>query len=219
MTKVVFIPLVLIFLLAATAPSPAQPTSATDVAVNEAVMRQAYTIELRQKLADAKSDVARGDLPGAAKLYEEAYTLTQQIGSGIDAETAQTISGLVAVRLELARRAQSRNDLHEADTEVGRVLKIEPQNAAALAFKKQNDQMIAAMRGHVPDAQTLEQVPAVTNEKVDAGTLAQDGKLLYEMGKFEETEVKLNAALKLDPDNKGALYYLCLLYTSPSPRD
>ncbi len=65
------------------------------MAVNEAVLRQANTIVLRQKLAEAKNAVAHGDLPGAAKIYEDAYTLVQQIGSGIDAETAQTISGLV----------------------------------------------------------------------------------------------------------------------------
>ena len=44
-----------------------------------------------------------------------------------------------------------------------------------------------------------------------AATLVQDGKLLYEMGKFEEAGVKLNQALKLDPDNQGAFYYLNLV--------
>ena len=66
---------------------------------------------LRQKLEDAKAAVARGDLAGAAKLYEEPYALVDQIGSGIDAETAQTISGLVSTRLELARQAQDTGDL------------------------------------------------------------------------------------------------------------
>ena len=39
----------------------------------------------------------------------------------------------------------------------------------------------------------------------------RDGKLLYEMGKFEEAEVKLQQALKLDPLNQGAFYYLSLV--------
>src|SRR5262249_36826085 len=150
---------------------------------------------LRQKLADAKSAVARGDLPLAAKLYEDAYTLTQSIGSGIDAEKAQTISGLVSVRMELARRAQGNGDLREADNQVNRVPKVAPQTPAAIAFKKQNDQMIAAMKGKVPDTQTLEQVPAIVKDKTDAGTLVQDGRLLYEMGKLEEAEVKFKEAL------------------------
>ena len=85
------------------------------MAVNRAVMDQANTILLRQKLEDAKAAAARGDLPGAAKLYEDAMALVNQIGSGIDAETAQTISGLVDTRLELARQAQHNGDYLAAD--------------------------------------------------------------------------------------------------------
>jgi hypothetical protein len=149
MTKAVSLSLGLILLLAATAPGLAQ-TSPADTAVNEAVLRQANTIILRQKLQDAKNTALRGDLPGAAKLYEDAYTLVEQIGSGIDAEKTQTISGLASTRLALARRAQSAGDLHEAATQVGRVLKVDPQNSAALAFKKDNDKLIASMRGKKP---------------------------------------------------------------------
>ena len=142
MTKAVPLSLGLILLLAATAPVPAQ-TSPADTAVNEAVLRQANTIILRQKLLDAKNTAARGDLPGAAKLYEDAYTLVEQIGPGIDAEKAQTISGLASTRLALARQAQSQGDLHEAATQVNRVLKVDPQNPDALAFKKKNDALLA----------------------------------------------------------------------------
>jgi hypothetical protein len=131
MTKAVSLSLGFIFLLAAVATAPAQ-TSGTDTAVGEAVLRQADTIVLRQKLADAQSASLRGDLPGAAKFYEDAYTLVGQIGSGIDAEKAQTVSGLISTRLELARQAQGVGDLHEADTEVNRALKVDPQNPPAL---------------------------------------------------------------------------------------
>ena len=183
----------------------------TDIAVNEAVLRQANTIVLRQKLMEAKNAAAHGDLPAAAKFYEDAYSLVQQIGSGIDEETAQTVSGLVSMRLELARQAQRQGDLREAGTQVSRVLKVDPNNPAALAFKKQNDQMLAAMRGQMPDEATLQQVPYIVNDKTEASTLVRDGKLLYEMGKFDEAEVKLSEALKLDPDNEGAFYYMSLV--------
>jgi hypothetical protein len=209
MTKAVLLPLGFLFLLAAA--SPAQTNSAADMAVNRAVIDQANTILLRQKLEDARGAASRGDLTGAAKLYEDAKTLVDEIGSGIDAETAQAISGLAASRLELARRARHDGDLHEADTQVMRVLKVDPHNAAALAFKKENDQIIAAMKGRMPSASTVEQIPLVANDKTAAGTLVQDGKLLYEMGKFEEAETKLKQALKLDPDNEGAFYYLNLV--------
>ena len=94
MTKAVPFSLGFIFLLATVVTLPAQ-NSATEVAVNEAVLRQANTIVLRQKLADARSASSRGDLPAAAKYYEDAKSLVDQIGSGIDAEKGQTISGLV----------------------------------------------------------------------------------------------------------------------------
>ena len=110
MTKAVSLTLVFIFLLAAAAPLRAQSGGAAD-AVNQAVLRQAYTIQLRQKLVDAKSATARGDLTLAAKDYEDAYAYVQQIGSGIPAETAQTISGLTSTRMQLARQDQGNRDL------------------------------------------------------------------------------------------------------------
>jgi tetratricopeptide (TPR) repeat protein len=210
MTKAAPLSLGFILLLAAAAMLPAQ-TSPTDAAVNEAVLRQANTIILRQKLLDAKNTAARGDLPGAAKLYEDANTLVEQIGSGIPEEKAQTISGLVSTRLTLARQEQGRGNLREADTQVSRVLKVDPQNAAALAFKKNNDRLLASMRGKMPDEATVQQIPYIANDKTEAGTLLQDGKLLYEMGKFDEAEVKLKEAIRIDPDNAGAFYYMNLV--------
>ncbi len=211
MRKAVSLSLGFILLAVSAATSPAQTNSPEDMAVTEAVLRQANTIVLRQRLVDAKSAAARGDLVGAAKLYQEAYGLVQQIGSGIDVETAQTISGLASTRLTLARQAQSQGKFHAADAEVIQVLKVDPQNAAALSFKKENDQMLAAMKGKMPDQATEQQVPYLVNDKTDAGTLVRDGQLLYEMGKLEEAETKLNEALKLDPDNAGAFYYLNLI--------
>jgi tetratricopeptide (TPR) repeat protein len=206
MIKAASLSLGFILLLAGAASLPAQ-TSPTDEAVNEAVLRQANTIILRQKLIEARNAAERGDLPGAAKLYEDANTLVDQIGSGIPEEKAQTISGLASTRLTLARQAQSNGDLHEAATQVDRVLKVDPKNPEAQAFKKKNDALLASMRGKMPDDATLQQMPDITRGKTEAGTLVRDGKLLYEMGKFDEAEVKLKEAIRLDPDNEGAFYY------------
>jgi tetratricopeptide (TPR) repeat protein len=175
------------------------------------VIDQANTILLRQKLEDARAAAARGDLRGAAKLYEDAKALVDQIGSGINAETVQTISGLSATWLELARQAQRAGDLPEAAADVNRVLKVDPHNAAAIAFKRENDKIVSDLKGRIPDPATMERIPQVANDKTAAGTLVQDGKLLYEMGQFPEAEIKLNQALKLDPDNEGASYYLDLV--------
>ncbi len=44
--------------------------------------------------------------------------------------------------------------------------------------------------------------------------LVQDAKLLYEMGKWDEAEVNLKAALVLDSENAAAKYYLGLVQTT-----
>ena len=169
------------------------------MAISRAVEDQANTIVLRKKLEDAKDTAGSGDFVGAAKLYEDAYAVSQQIGSGVDVETAQTIAGLAATRLALARMAQSQGDLREADAQVSRVLKVDPNNADAIAFKKQNDQMVVDMRGKMPDAPTLERRDAAQKEKIQAATLVQDAKVLYESGKLEEAEAKLKNTRPLLP--------------------
>ena len=40
------------------------------------------------------------------------------------------------------------------------------------------------------------------------GQLVQDGKLLYQVGKLDEAEAKLNQVLAIQPDNQAAQYYL-----------
>lgn len=190
-------------------PSPGNAQdNAASLAINEAVKRQADTIVLRQKISEAKALAQRNDVIGAAKTYQEAVSLAQEIGpAGIEAESQQAISGLTTASLSLAKDAQSRGDYLEAATRVQQVLKADPKNPQAVAFKAQNDQMIAATKGRRPDPATLEMIPAINKQKTDAATSVQDAKLLYEMGKLDEADEKLAQALKLDPDNTGAYYY------------
>src|SRR5580658_1235789 len=99
MTKAVLLPITCILLVTASA-APAQTTSSSSdasAAVNEAVMRQADVIVLRQKLDAANSAVQQKDFTAAAKLYQDAYNLVQTIGPGIQQEASQTVSGLVSV--------------------------------------------------------------------------------------------------------------------------
>ncbi|HTR43995.1 MAG TPA: M56 family metallopeptidase [Pseudomonadales bacterium] len=49
------------------------------------------------------------------------------------------------------------------------------------------------------------------DKKQQAAALANDGQMLYEMGRLEEAQAKLKAALALDPENKTAQYYLNLI--------
>jgi tetratricopeptide (TPR) repeat protein len=218
MTKAAFISLGLAALVVFPAAVFAQDTPAA-AAVNEAVMRQANTIVLRQKLSDARAVEQRGDLANAAKLYQESVALAEEIGSGIDAETQQAVAGLVATRLTLAREAQSGGDLREANAQVVQALKADPKNNAAIAFKDRNDQMLVAMKGRLPDEATMQAVPVVEAQKTAAGTLLHDGILLYEMGKYNEAEIKLTQSTQLNPDNTGAFYYLNLIQQAKLSRD
>lgn len=209
MTKAASITLGLV-LLGASAVQVRAEASATDLAIKQAVQRQADTITLRQKLEAAKAAEGRKDLVAAAQVYEEAYKLVQSIGdASIPAERAATIEGLTRVRLELARAAQKRGEYLEAQTHGTRVVKVDPKNEAGQAFMRENDRILKEMQGRLPDQATVDKVSGeVAKDKVNAGTHVQNGRLLLEAGRIDEAEKELKEALKLDPENATAFYFL-----------
>src|SRR2546427_3673445 len=199
-----------LFLLLASTSLMAQPAAA-DSATDEAVRRQAAIIMLRQRLAEAKVALDKADLVGASERYERAYELVQTIGVGIDPEFQETVSGLATVRLALAKQAQQRGRFGEADLHVKRVLTVDPKNEIALRFKKENDKALDALKGRVPSRELQALLPEVEKQRINTSTLVQDGKVLYEMDRMDEAEVKLKQAVKQDPDNQMAFYYLTLI--------
>jgi len=210
MIKAATLSLALILLLTAAAVTSAQ-TSPEEAAVNEAVYRQANRIPLGQRLAEARAAQERRALASTAKMYDDAWELVLKIGSGVDAERDQTVAGLTAVRMELARAAQGHGDYKEARTQVDDVLRVDPASAMAIEFKIGNEKLLAEQRGMIPSEEVRSQVPAIIEERVKAITLVQDGKLLFEMNKLDEADAKLKMALKQDPHNEAALYYLNLV--------
>src|SRR5437667_1204086 len=200
----------LFLLLASTTSLMAQPAAA-DSATDEVVRRQAAIIMLRQRLAEARVALDKADLVGASERYERACELGQTIGVGIDAESQETISGLATVRLALAKQAQQRGRFGEADLHVKRVLTVDPKNEVALRFKKENDKALDALKGRVPSREVQALLPEVQKQKINTATLVQDGKVLYEMDRMDEAEAKLKQAVKEDPDNQMAFYYLTLI--------
>lgn len=200
-----------IFLLVATAPwLPAQSAS-TELAVQEAVKRQAERVQLRKNLVEARAAANRGDLVNAAKTYDACWALVEDIGPASRPEAKQTVIGLTEVRMKLAREARSRGDLRDAEEQVKDVLRVNPTDPEAVAFERQVSQMIEAQRGQVPSLDVQEKVKGIENEKIQAQTLVQDGRLLYELGKYDEAAAKLKEALKVDPSNSAALYYAKLV--------
>ena len=188
---------------------PGDPVAiATDVAIR----READTVTLRKKLALAQSARLRNDLAGAAKLYQDCYQLTEKIGAEpVQLEREQTVAGLSYVLMQLANQAQNQQNYREADKDVTLVLAADPQNQMALEFRRKNKALLDAQAGTIPSIEQLDRIPDLRSNEVRVATMVQDGKFLFEAGKIDEAEVKLNKALEEDPQNVAAYHYLQLI--------
>jgi Flp pilus assembly secretin CpaC/tetratricopeptide (TPR) repeat protein len=183
----------------------------SDMAAFEASRRQEALILLHRTLASASDARQRGELNDAVRLYEEAYRWVEIIGAGIQDETRETIEGLANVRIELARRSQRRNDFQQANLHLNRVLAIDPLNQEAIRLKRENDRALQALAGRVPSPEVLALAPEAEAQRIQARTHVQNGKALYEMGRIPEAESELRQAVRLDPENQAAYYYLKLI--------
>ncbi len=196
----------LLLLLAAVPPAMAQ--SPSQVAEEESVRRQEKLILLRNTIKAGQAAATAKDYQAASKLYEDAWTLSEQLGAAAEAERAQVRTGLSDARLKLAEAASKRGDYREANIQVTRALKVDPNNKAAQSFKTENDKELANLVGKLPSEEALAQIPAQKQQDIKAATLSQDGKLLYEAGKFDDAEKLLLQAKEIQPDNRTANYYL-----------
>ena len=119
----------------------------SQVADEEAIRRQEKASLLRKTLEGAQAAVSQKDLKSAAKLYEDAWAITEVLGASVQTERRQTAEGLSAVRLQLAIAAQRDGDAREADVQVSRALKVNPGYAVARAFKQDNDKRLDDLQG------------------------------------------------------------------------
>lgn len=191
---------------------PAQNLSPTEVAEQEAIRRQEATIRLRQKLTQAQAAQRSGDLVLASKTYEEAYALVQSIGNvGIDAETQQVVQGLTEVLLKRAQQAEKEKNYAQADSFANRAVIINPKSAEAVAYRKSLNEKIQAQQGRIPSLAAQAIIPEVRTNMIKNATLVQDGRLLWEMGRYDDSEKVLEQAIKADPNNQSAFYYLSLV--------
>ena len=71
--------------------------------------------------------------------------------------------------------------------------------------------------GQFPGGTASSVAPSETER--ESSTLVQDGKLLYEAGKLQESEAKLQDALKKNPNSEAAFYYLNLDQQARFDRD
>ena len=185
--------------------------SAIDDAIVESTRREAYRRELTLKLADAQAFQKKGDFYSTARLYDDCLVLVGKIGPTVEKEQQQALQGMITVRLQLAEQAMRRGDFDEADQHAERILKDDPKNDPAVNFKKVNLQARVNNEGRMPNKKTIEEIPGYYKERIQTDKLVQDGKLLYEAGRYDEAEAKLRLAMKQDPQNRGAVYYLDLV--------
>jgi len=198
-------------LVASSAPLFAQ-TTPTDAAVTEAVRREYDTKVLQQTLQRAQEARVRGDLLTASKFYEEAWKLVQKIGPGnLGSETQATIQGFAEVNLTLAKGAQQRKDYYEAGLRIARVLKVDPNNPEAREMKRANDKLLDETAGTRPSKELVQQVPNWHKDHIAIQTKTRDAVLLFENGKYDEAEEKLNQVLEAEPGNPAAAYYASLI--------
>lgn len=195
----------------ATLPLRAQDPSAAQTVMDEGVRRQEAAKLLTRKLADADRDLSAGRVSDAARRYDEAVDLAAKVGPTAGAEAQQAATGVVSTRLQLAQRAQSRGYLNEAEAHVVRVLKVDPANTEAAALKQQIDATLARRKGLVPSPDAVSQLPAIEQRRLEVATLVQDGRLFWEAGDIEKAEERLRLALKEDPSNGPANYYMKLV--------
>ena len=183
-----------------------------------AVRREEKAIVLRKTLEAAATAAKQGDLTSAAKAYEDAWNLTEELGSSVEKERNLTIEGFTSTRLALAYNAAKAGEYKEADLQVKRLLKVDPNHIKAKNFKRENDQRLANLVGRVPSEEALSHVGPDKTNKLTAAIAVQDGKLAFEMGHFDRAEAKLQEAIKLDPDNGPAYQYLNIIRESKYTR-
>src|SRR5262249_43403889 len=78
-------------------------------------------------------------------------------------------------------------------------------------MKHLNDKAMVEQQGLVPDVETQARIPTIQKEKVNINTQVQDARVLFEMGKMKEAKAILKEAIKQDPQNQAAYYYLNLI--------
>jgi tetratricopeptide (TPR) repeat protein len=181
-----------------------------EAASAEAVRRQAKQIQLRKTIDEARLAKSRGEIALAIQKYEGAWTLAQEL-LNVGPERQEIVDELLPIRLDLAKQAQSRGDLAEADTQIKNALRLDPTNDAARKAKAENDQRIVDQRGKVPSEKVTSRTEDFRNERIQTSTLVQDARFLIEMGRLDEAEKLLKQAAKSDPESRAAFYYLDLI--------
>ncbi len=189
----------------------AQAQNDPAVAAEVAVRRQEQLIKARENLAQARTAEARKEILYASQQYNKALELVQGIGAMGDLERNEAVAGLSRTTLMLADDAMGRGNFTEAKLHIDRVLKVDPNNQLAQQMREQNDRLMEDNKGKVPHPWAEDTLAKAETNHIEVARYVQDAKLYYETGNLKEAEEALRRAIRMEPDNKGAHYYLDLL--------
>jgi len=213
MKNLVISSLCIAILLPCTLPLHAQKAN-TDVAVDESVRREALQRDLDAKLIQAADAQKRGAINESARLYTDALNLAKKIGKsgpGSEGQFLAALDGFTNTRLMLAEQAQRVSDYTAAEDQFATILRENPNDQQIIALRKANEALRVKTAGLRPTPAAIAQIPAIVTNKVEASALAQNCKMFFEAGRINEAETFARQALKLDPSNAAASYYLKLI--------
>ncbi|MEW6304548.1 MAG: hypothetical protein AB1705_13815, partial [Verrucomicrobiota bacterium] len=212
-----------ILFVAQPSPVPAKPvlpkpqsSSSVDpsqAAADEALRRANATTTLLQTLVRARDARRRSQLDEAAGHYEHCLRIVQQLGGArVEDEAKEAREGLEYVRIKLARELAEKLNFDEADQQMQALLQYVPDSQRGREYREYNRQVAAAHKGRIPSADVRAQAAQAQETKARVGTLVADGKLLYELARLDESEARLKEAIRLDPANQAAYYYMRLIH-------
>jgi len=183
------------------------------IAEEEALRRQERRLVMEANISRAMRLQKEKDYANAAKLYEEAISHAKLLG-GVDAVQRQyqeALVGLVESRLQIALALQEKYDFKSAAAEVEKLAPFDRNNKEVEEFKRFNAQVEEAHRGRLPSAQVLTRQTDLMNQRGDVLRLVRDGQFYYKLGEYKEAKERLEEAIKKDPVNEAAYFYLRLV--------
>ena len=214
MTFAARISLPLALLLAISSQAQPAPTEDQRIANDTAVRRAQDTILLHRKLEEAQAALKRKEVDAAAHLYLEAvgYIPTAEVGKpSVDADKRAAIAGLDSTESALARQLLEVGDVIEATHHVDVALRADPNNETLRRLRADIAEKAKEQAGRVPSPEITSRIPGIEQEKLDISTRVQNAKILYEMGKYDESEAILVEVMREDASNRTAPYYLDLI--------
>ena len=195
--------------------APAE-TDLISIAEQEALKRQERKLVMDENLARAMRLQKEKNFVDAAKLYEEAIGHAKLLGGVevVEKSYRDALAGLVYCRMQQAVALQEKYDFKGAAMEADKIFPFDPRNAEAENFKRFNERVEAAHRGRLPSSQVLSSQAKLLEIQTEVTQLVKDGQAYWQLKEYEEAKKRLEEAIKKDPVNEPAYFYLRLVMES-----